>query len=182
MSKMSIKGKAGLALSTVALVSALFLVKAAVDSRGESYSLPANMAASEPGVAFASTSGSLELPPIVVYKSPTCTCCNRWIDHLTEAGFEVEAHDVENVVPIKAEHGIRPEHQSCHTALVDGYVVEGHVPADVIERLLRERPDINGLTVPGMPMGSPGMEGPYTESYDVLAIDKLGTATVYESR
>lgn len=182
MTKMSIKGKASLALSTVALVSALFVVKAAVDSRGEAYSLPANVAGNErPAVALASTSSGLTLPAIVVYKSPTCECCNRWIEHLEEAGFAVEAHDVDDVVALKAEHGIRPEHQSCHTAIVDGYVIEGHVPADVIARLLRERPDVAGLVVPGMPMGSPGMEGPYAESYDVLALDRTGNSTTYAS-
>ena len=184
MSKMSVKGKAGLALSTLIMVSALFLVKAAVDSRGDvHYQMPANLAAAGGDVSLASaTNGDLTPPEIVVYKSPTCGCCERWIDHLEEAGFVVRAQDVENVVDVKVEHGVRPEHQSCHTALVEGYVIEGHVPADVIARLLRERPDVAGLTVPGMPMGSSGMEGPYSESYDILMFDRAGNAEVYDSR
>jgi len=184
VSKMSVKGKAGLALSTLTLVSALFLVKAAVDSRGEAYSqLPANLSSAEESVRLASATGAeLSLPEIVVYKQATCGCCNRWIEHLEEHGFTVQAHDVDDVAEQKAEYGVRPEHHSCHTAMVDGYVIEGHVPADVILRLLDERPDVTGLTVPGMPMGSPGMEGPYAESYDVLTFDRAGNSTVYASR
>ncbi len=102
--------------------------------------------------------------------------------HLLENGFEVRTIEVADLGELKARHGVRPQLQSCHTAVVGGYVVEGHVPADVIARLLEERPDIAGLTVPGMPMGSPGMEGPYTESYDVLAFDAQGNTSVYASR
>lgn len=184
VSKMSAKGKAGLALSTLVLVSALFLVKAAVDSRGEAYSqLPANLSNAGETVRLASaTGGAFVLPEVVVYKSATCSCCNRWIEHLEDHGFTVQAHDVDDVTEQKVEHGVQPEHRSCHTAIVDGYVIEGHVPADVIQRLLVERPDVVGLAVPGMPMGSPGMEGPYAESYDVLAFDRSGNSEVYASR
>lgn len=119
---------------------------------------------------------------ITVYKSPTCGCCTKWVDHIRDAGFRVEVRDTSNVQPVKTEHGLPGHLASCHTALVDGYVVEGHVPADVIRRLLRERPEVAGIAVPGMPMGSPGMEGSYKDPYQVIAFGKDGGTSVYESR
>ena len=101
--------------------------------------------------------------------------------HLRENGFEVKTEAVADLRPIKAEYGVRPQHEGCHTAIVDGYVIEGHVPAADIVRLLEERPDIVGLTVPGMPMGSPGMDGGLPESYEVLTFDEAGAETVYAS-
>ena len=97
---------------------------------------------------------------IQVYKTPTCGCCSKWIDHLRDAGFAVEATDLPDLSRLKAENGVARGLSSCHTALIEGYVLEGHVPASDIERLLAERPTITGLAVPGMPMGSPGMEHP----------------------
>lgn len=123
-----------------------------------------------------------EAPRVTVYKSPQCGCCAKWVDHLREAGFQVTALDVEDVSPVKREHGITAGIASCHTATVDGYVIEGHVPADVIARLLEERPEVKGLAVPGMPIGSPGMEGPREDPYDILAFDADGRTRVYESR
>jgi hypothetical protein len=93
----------------------------------------------------------------------------------------VKTEDVGDMTPIKARFGVMPRHQGCHTAVVEGYVIEGHVPATDIARLLEEKPDVKGLTVPGMPRGSPGMEGPVSESYDVLAFDEAGGETVYAS-
>jgi len=119
---------------------------------------------------------------MVVYKSPTCGCCELWIDHAEEAGFTVVTEDVIDLRPVKAENGVTPELASCHTAIVGGYVIEGHVPADVIAQLLEERPDIRGLAVPGMPAGSPGMEGGTPEPYDVVAFDRDGNTSVYASR
>lgn len=121
-------------------------------------------------------------PTVVVYKSPTCGCCNKWVDHMREHGFEVETHDTRDMGRVKAMVGVPGALSSCHTAIVDGYVVEGHVPADVVRRMLEERPEAVGITVPGMPMGSPGMEGPYTERYDILTFDEAGRTRVYESR
>ncbi len=118
---------------------------------------------------------------IMVYKSPTCGCCNGWVRHLQDNGFNVKTKDLSNVSPLKRELGVIPQHASCHTAVVDGYVVEGHVPAEDIKRLLKERPAVTGITVPGMPMGSPGMEGPYKDRYKVLAFDKTGKTTVFAS-
>jgi hypothetical protein len=104
-----------------------------------------------------------------VYKSPWCGCCGAWIEHMQEAGFVVEVQDVDDLAPLKAMLGIAPELQSCHTALVDGYVLEGHVPAREVARLLAERPVATGLAVPGMPIGSPGMEqGDVQEPYAVV--------------
>ena len=119
---------------------------------------------------------------VTVYKSPTCGCCTKWVDHIRAAGFEVEVRDTVNVQPVKTEHGLPGTLASCHTALVGVYVVEGHVPADVIERLLRERPDVAGIAVPGMPMGSPGMEGWYTDTYQVIAFGEKAGTSVYETR
>ena len=101
--------------------------------------------------------------------------------HLRAKGFPVEARDTRDLGAVKRAHGVPPEVASCHTAVVEGYVVEGHVPADVIDRLLRERPAVAGLAVPGMPIGSPGMESPGRppERYQVLAFDRTGKTTVY---
>ena len=121
-------------------------------------------------------------PSIAVYKSPTCGCCNAWIRHLEAHGFKVEVHDQLDMNPIKAELGVPMVYRSCHTAKVGNYVVEGHVPADLITRMLEDRPPIKGLAVPGMPMGSPGMEGPSKDAYQVLTFDAQGRSTVYANR
>jgi hypothetical protein len=103
----------------------------------------------------------------------------KWVVHLQEHGFEVTVTDVPSVVPIKQRAGLSPQLSSCHTALVDDYVIEGHVPASEVERLLAERPAIRGLAVPGMPIGSPGMEGPNARGFDVYAFDRWGGSEVY---
>jgi len=118
---------------------------------------------------------------VTVYKSPTCGCCKLWVDHMRQSGFEVATHDIANVTPVKMEHGVPPQLASCHTALVGGYVIEGHVPAEDIARLLRERPPVAGLAVPGMPMGSPGMEYGTPQPYDVVAFGKDGSLTRFSS-
>ena len=118
-------------------------------------------------------------PAIVVYKSPSCGCCKAWMEHLTENGFKVTGKDLDNVQPIKDEVGLPAKLASCHTAIVDGYVVEGHVPAGDIKRMLKERPKIVGLSAPGMPNGSPGMETGRKDPYDVVAFDAKGNITVY---
>src|SRR5215213_8442102 len=118
-----------------------------------------------------------------VYRSPTCGCCAKWVDHVKAAGFSPTVHQVEDVSPVKARGGVPADLQSCHTALIGGYVIEGHVPADVIQRLLTERPKIAGLAVPGMPVGSPGMEqGPRKDPYEVIAFTKDGKRSVYAKR
>ncbi len=132
------------------------------------------------GIALLSTSALAEDDPkIMVYKSPTCGCCTKWVSHLQENGFEVETTDLKDLRMIKSMSGIKPEQASCHTAKVDGYVIEGHVPADDIKRLLAERPDARGLTVPGMPKGSPGMEAPQPDHYQVLLLGNDGSTAVF---
>jgi len=119
-------------------------------------------------------------PVINVYKTVTCGCCKAWVEHLQQNGFTVHAHDVEAPAIMRAKFGIPEQYGSCHTGIVNGYAVEGHVPAAVIKRLLKEKPKASGLAVPGMPMGSPGMEGDHSEAYDVMLIPKKGKATVYQ--
>jgi hypothetical protein len=116
---------------------------------------------------------------ITVYKSPTCDCCRKWVDHLDDAGFNVKTINRNNMESIKLSSGVKPKLRSCHTALVEGYVVEGHVPADDIKRMLQEQPAITGLAAPGMPMGSPGMEGKNSKPYNVLSFDNSGLTKVY---
>ncbi len=119
-------------------------------------------------------------PPLVlVHKSPTCGCCTKWIEHLRDAGFTVQVDETDELAPIKSRLGVPEQMASCHTAEVAGYFVEGHVPVEDIQRLLAEKPATKGLAGPGMPMGSPGMEGPYTQPYQVMRVDAQGEATVY---
>jgi hypothetical protein len=116
---------------------------------------------------------------VTVYKSPTCGCCKKWVTHLEDQGFRVDARNTNDMGSIKRKNGVASDLQSCHTALVNGYVIEGHVPAADIKRLLSEKPDINGLSIPGMPMGSPGMEGSRNDPYEVLSIYTRGQVSVY---
>lgn len=118
---------------------------------------------------------------MVVHKTPTCGCCGEWVDHLREAGFAVEVRETSNLAPVKEKVGVPYGMGSCHTAEVEGYFVEGHVPAEDVKRLLAERPEAKGLTVPGMPLGSPGMEVPSgeVEAYEVLLVRPDGTTEVF---
>ncbi len=131
--------------------------------------------------AVAQTSWAAETLPVVdVYKSPTCGCCKDWIKHLEADGFKVVAHDTDDVVRHKYRVGVPPGHGSCHTAEVGGYFVEGHVPAREVRRMLKERPRARGLAVPGMPMGSPGMEqGGRRDAYEVLLVNRDGSTRTY---
>lgn len=95
---------------------------------------------------------------ITVYRNASCGCCKKWIDHLDRHGFNVDDKVVDELAALKYRHGVPPAMASCHTALIDGYVIEGHVPADDIKRLIRDKPDLAGLSVPRMPVGTPGME------------------------
>ena len=122
-------------------------------------------------------------PTIEVFKTPTCGCCRIWVEHLRSNGFTVRTTDLDDLSGIKAKHGVPSKLQSCHTGVVNGYVVEGHVPAADIQRMLKERRKVAGLAVPGMPIGSPGMEvkGVTPQPYDVMAFEKGGKSTVYAS-
>ena len=119
------------------------------------------------------------LPPVTVYKSPTCNCCIKWVAHLRDAGFTVEVRDVDNVHPVKMRVGVPVGKGSCHTAEVAGYFLEGHVPAADVKRLVAEKPAAKGLAVPGMPLGSPGMEVPdgRTQPYDVELVANDGSTS-----
>lgn len=144
-----------------------------IDSSAASAPLPAQSA---------SASLASNLVPIKVYKDPNCGCCKLWVEHLEKNGFKVEVMDLPDLTAVKQKYGVGQELQSCHTAVVGDYTVEGHVPADLIHKMLKEKPAIAGLAVPGMPMGSPGMEGATKERYDVLTFDRAGRTTVYAQR
>lgn len=132
------------------------------------------------GAALAmEASAGQDLPTVLVYKSPTCGCCNGWVEHMEEAGFAVDARNVTDLMTVKHDSGVPVAMSSCHTALVDGYVVEGHVPAEQVMRLLAERPAIAGIATPGMPIGSPGMEGRNPQPYQVLSFTETGEAAVF---
>ena len=116
---------------------------------------------------------------VEVYKSATCGCCGDWIKHLRASGFEVRAHDVPDAGEYRRRYGVPGSFASCHTAVVGGYAIEGHVPAREIRRLLAERPKAQGLAVPGMVPGSPGMEGPRSDPYEVLLFQRDGRYSTY---
>jgi len=144
---------------------------------------------SESGAALQATSSvaqqapSLAGPLVTVYKSPACECCGKWVEHLRNSGFRVATVDREDVTPVKEQYGVTEQLASCHTAIVGGYVVEGHVPAEDIKRLLRERPAVTGIAAPGMPVGAPGMEMPGNpgEPYDIVSFDRQGKTRVFAS-
>jgi hypothetical protein len=122
-------------------------------------------------------------PGVVVYKTPTCGCCSLWIEHLRANGFDVKAVDVDDIESVKTTYGIPANLESCHTAVVANYAIEGHVPADAVQRLLRERPDVAGIAVPGMPIGSPGMEvGDRLDPYSIMSFKRDGTSAVFDRR
>ena len=136
-------------------------------------------------VAFLATTTAQrsQAASVEVYKSPTCGCCSKWVDHLKAAGLTVRTTNTEAVDELKNKHGVPKQVRSCHTALVGGYVIEGHVPVADVQRLLKERPAIVGIGVPGMPIGSPGMEvaGMKPQAFDVIAFAKDGSTRVFAS-
>ena len=125
--------------------------------------------------------GLLAAPIITVYKDPGCGCCAEWVKHLEANGFKTKVHDTSDMTPIKRKLGVPEGLASCHTAVVDGYTLEGHVPAADVKRLLTERPRARGLAVPGMPNGSPGMETGKMDRYEVLLFQDKGKPAIYRS-
>lgn len=123
------------------------------------------------------------LPAMTVYKSPTCGCCTLWAEHMEKADFTVTVRNVPQMSPIKEQFSVPTALSSCHTATVGGYFVEGHVPASDVKRLLKERPEALGIGVPGMPMGSPGMEVPSgeTQPYMVTQVNKNGSLVTFSA-
>lgn len=130
-------------------------------------------------MAFALPMAAYAAGELMVYKDPYCGCCTAWIEHMRANGFTVKFEDRQDMDAIKEASGVAPELASCHTAMIDGYVIEGHVPAAEVKRLLEEQPSVLGLAVPGMPMGSPGMEGPFKQAYDVVSFTQDGQTAVY---
>jgi hypothetical protein len=134
------------------------------------------------GVALAPVSRAASGPAVEVWKDPSCGCCKEWVQHLEAHGFRVTVHDTGNNA-VRTRLGIDRKYGSCHTALVGGYAIEGHVPAQDILRLLKLKPQALGLAVPGMPVGSPGMDGAIykgrKDAFDVLLLSKSGSASVF---
>jgi hypothetical protein len=173
--------RSGLVLCTVSLFAAA--CGTSQPEAGAAAGAPAEVAVNSPAAPAASGTevSNAELPVIHVYKTPTCGCCADWVTHIEQAGFRTEVQDLQDLSMIKQRAGVPHSLGSCHTALVGDYVVEGHVPASTIRRMLIEKPAVAGIAVPGMPMGSPGMEGPWKDAYDVIAFTRDGRGTVYES-
>jgi hypothetical protein len=132
-------------------------------------------------LVIAVVSASQSRPVIEVYKTATCGCCGKWVEHLQKHGFSVRTTNVQNLAEIKTKYNVPGQLGSCHTGVVQGYVIEGHVPATDVLRLLQERPTVVGIAVPGMPMGSPGMEGPEAEAYQVVSFDQKNQVRVFSS-
>ena len=170
--------------TTFTLVASALLIAAC----SATHSAPAAAADATPATAPTHAAAPAHSPApdaatglLVVHKHPSCGCCVHWIEHMRGAGFAVEVHDHEDMGPIKQRVGVPYAKGSCHTAEIDGYFIEGHVPAEDVKRLLAERPDARGLTVPGMPAGSPGMEMPdgTVHPYAVELVQRDGSTTEY---
>lgn len=133
---------------------------------------------------FLATTTSVQaanLPDAIMYRDPACTCCGNWMKHMQSQGFKVKNVPTADMIAFKQKQGITDELASCHTAIIDGYAIEGHVPSDDIKRLLAEKPDVKGIAVPGMPVGTPGMEmGNKKDSYAVVSFDKQGQTKVFK--
>ena len=124
--------------------------------------------------------GSETLPEIVVYHDPACGCCGKWMAHMREAGFVVRSETGSDMASVKQQFNVPASLRSCHTAVVGGYVIEGHIPASDVKRLLAEQPDVAGIAVPGMPLGSPGMEyGDKRQAFDVVSFDNAGGTEIF---
>jgi len=130
-------------------------------------------------LALLSTPASSAGPAVSVFKLVDCGCCDVWAEHLRKNGFSVSVRAYPDLAPVRRKYGIPDKFGTCHTALVEGYAIEGHVPAADIHRLLKSKLKVVGLAVPGMPAGSPGMEGPRSEPYEVLSFDRSGAVKVF---
>lgn len=172
------------AITSFALAASLATAACTKEGNAGNASQATVASAEEPSASSASlrSEASASLVPIKVYKDASCDCCTEWVKHLEQNGFKVETMDMPDLSAVKQKYGVKPEIEACHTAVVGGYAVEGHVPADLILKMLKEKPAIAGLAVPGMPMGSPGMDGGTKERYDVLTFDRAGHTAVYAKR
>lgn len=172
--------------SRVALALVLVGLLAACSQSADLQSGKASVTAAAPApavhaAAVINTLAAESLPPMTVHKSPACGCCGLWVDQMQDAGFSVSVVPTDDLNPLKVAMGVPPAGGSCHTAIVGGYFIEGHVPAADIRRLLTERPAARGLTVPGMVVGSPGMETPSgdVQPYTVYLVDLEGNSSPY---
>lgn len=167
------------------LLAVLALAACQVEPTAEAARLDAT--AAQPDAAASASAVTMpavlvgdDAPTMTVYKSPTCGCCSMWVEHMEAAGFTVVTEDRTDMTAVKDSLGLPSDLSSCHTGVVDGYVIEGHVPAEHVARLLEERPAAMGLAVPGMPVGSPGMEmGDRKDPYNVLIVGETGEAAVF---
>ena len=126
---------------------------------------------------------SLKAQENEMFKNPGCMCCDKWAEHMIDNGFDIKITPSPDVAKLKDVLRIPPEVRGCHTSFIDGIIVEGHIPADLVQKLINERPEgVIGISVPGMPVGSPGMEGPYKEEYRVVIFDSKGKIELYEMR
>lgn len=132
-------------------------------------------------LTITTTAQAANLPEATVYRDPACTCCGGWMKHMQAQGFTVKNVPTADMMTFKHEQGVTDNLASCHTAIIDGYVVEGHVPGDDIKQLLAQKPNVKGIAVPGMPVGTPGMEmGNKKDSYAVISFDKQGQTKVFK--
>jgi hypothetical protein len=153
-----------------------------VVAHAQSKTTPAKTPAKTTTTKAASSKAAPAKPHLSVYKTPTCGCCAKWVEYMEANGFTASTTNMPDVTPIKVSNGLPPRLSSCHTTLVGGYVIEGHVPVSDIRRLLKEKPAIAGLAAPGMPAGSPGMDVPNSPAYDIIAFDKTGKTSVYSTQ
>jgi hypothetical protein len=119
-------------------------------------------------------------PHMEVLKTPTCGCCGKWVEHMRANGFDLKVQEVESTAEARRKHGVPDSLMSCHTGVVEGYSIEGHVPASDVLRLLKEKPKAKGLALPGMPSGSPGMEGMGGQEFAVMIFDEKGNSSIYK--
>lgn len=157
---------------------AAFALASAVLGCGDRRADAAAQTAAAPG---AGSAPDRQFASITVHKSPTCGCCQKWVEYMQGQGYTVTAHNMNDVTPTKREHGVPESLYSCHTSIADGYVFEGHVPADLVEKVLVERPDIAGLSAPGMPQSAPGMDIG-NEPYDIKSFTRDGQVAHYATR
>ena len=159
------------AFSALLLAGPLGCAQESSSSSSSAASSPPSSTASVPATDATATTVDLEELSAVVYMSPTCGCCHKYVEYLKQKGLKVKAVKLDNVGPKKRALGVPSDLWSCHTTRIGRYFVEGHVPFEVIEKLLAEQPDIKGIALPGMPSGSPGMPGPKTEPFFIYAVE-----------
>lgn len=167
-------------LGAAASGAALLLIGQAC-SRGEASRVDVAQGAPDASGAPQAGAAPASLPALTMYKDPNCGCCAKWGDHMRRAGFTVTEQNTSDVPSVKREQGVPERLYSCHTALVGAYVIEGHVPADLVQKILTERPAIRGLSAPGMPQSSPGMDIG-NEKYEVISFTQQGETAVYAVR